>query len=65
MSLWKVNDDVTRDMMVRYYRRLTRGERRGEALRQMQLEMLRGDRNHPYFWASFIPSGDWRNLSGR
>lgn len=65
MSLWRVNDEVTRDIMVRYYRRLLNGAGRGEALRQVQLEMLRGDRSHPYFWAGFIPSGDWKNLEGR
>jgi CHAT domain-containing protein len=65
MSLWKVNDEVTRDIIVRYYRRLASGAGRGEALRQVQLEMLRGDRNHPYFWASFIPSGDWKGVGGK
>src|SRR5262249_48119741 len=34
MSLWKVADDATRDLMVAYYRRLTHGEGRAEALRQ-------------------------------
>ncbi len=31
-----------------------------EALRQTQLEMLKGEMyQHPYYWAAFIPSGDW------
>jgi CHAT domain len=34
-----------------------------EALRQVQLEMLRGEKyQHPYYWAAFIPSGDWREM---
>ncbi|MBC7933194.1 MAG: CHAT domain-containing protein [Rubrivivax sp.] len=84
MSLWKVSDDATKDLMVGYYRRLQAGEGRTEALRQVQLEMLiatgpaqaggrRGigdelgaaktaDRTHPYYWAAFIQSGDWRGM---
>jgi hypothetical protein len=38
----------------------------GEALRQVQLEMLKGKRRqHPYYWASFIQSGEWANLEGK
>jgi len=32
MSLWQVNDEATRDLMVEYYRRLQAGEGRSEAL---------------------------------
>jgi CHAT domain-containing protein/tetratricopeptide (TPR) repeat protein len=66
MSLWPVSDTATRDLMVDYYRRLQRGEGRGEALRQVQLQMLRNPkRQHPYYWASFIQSGEWANLEGK
>lgn len=66
ISLWKVTEDATQDLMVRYYRRLMAGESRSEALRQVQLEMLKEkDYSHPYFWASFIESGDWRSLGGK
>ena len=23
------------------------------------------DYRHPYYWAAFIPSGDWRNMDGK
>jgi CHAT domain-containing protein len=66
MSLWPVSDRSTRDLMVDYYRRLTDGEARGEALRQAQILMLRSSRHaHPYYWAGFIQSGEWRSLNGR
>ncbi|MBD2221138.1 CHAT domain-containing protein [Calothrix sp. FACHB-1219] len=60
ISLWKVADDATKDFMVAYYQRLLDNQGRSEALRQTQLEMLNGEKyQHPYFWAAFIPSGDW------
>jgi CHAT domain-containing protein len=61
MSLWKVSDAATRDLMVDFYQRLNKGEGRAEALRQVKLAMLKSpDRNHPFYWASFILSGDWK-----
>jgi CHAT domain-containing protein len=66
MSLWEVSDRVTRDMMTSYYAGLHRGLGRGEALRQAELEMLkRKDRQHPFYWASFIQAGEWANLDGK
>lgn len=41
MSLWQVSDAATRDLMKAYYARLQAGEGRTDALRQVQLEMLR------------------------
>ncbi|HKX32080.1 MAG TPA: tetratricopeptide repeat protein [Blastocatellia bacterium] len=65
LSLWPVSDYWTRELMVAYYGRLQRGQGRGEALRQVQLKMLKdpGGR-HPCYWASFIQSGEWANLDG-
>ncbi|MBC7929459.1 MAG: CHAT domain-containing protein, partial [Rubrivivax sp.] len=86
MSLWQVDDAATRDLMVAYYKRLQAGEGRTQALRAVQLEMLKGDardaggpsralnsqikggkasRSHPFFWAGFIQSGDWRSMSDK
>jgi CHAT domain-containing protein/tetratricopeptide (TPR) repeat protein len=88
MSLWKVSDAGTRDLMTSYYTRLQGGEGRAEALRQVQLAMLRGqlkaaassatrgttdtgeslpakNYRHPYYWAAFIQSGDWRRMDGK
>jgi len=42
MSLWRVGDAATRDLMTAYYTRLQGGKGRTEALRQVQLEMLGG-----------------------
>jgi CHAT domain-containing protein/Tfp pilus assembly protein PilF len=64
-SLWKVADDATKDLMVDYYQRLLKGEGRSEALRNAQLTMMKSkDRSHPYYWAAFVPIGNWTPLSG-
>lgn len=58
MSLWRVQDEATRDLMVAYYRRLRAGGGRSEAMREVQLAMLaRPETAAPYFWAPFIVSG--------
>jgi CHAT domain-containing protein len=63
VSLWKVNDLATRDLMAGYYQRLGKGENRSRALRNTQVEMLRSRQwSHPYYWASFIPIGAWGPL---
>jgi CHAT domain-containing protein/Flp pilus assembly protein TadD len=66
ISLWKVDDKATRELMVGYYTGLKQGEGRSEALRNVQLKMLRSrDRRHPFYWAGFIQSGEWANLEGK
>ncbi len=66
MSLWSVSDYVTRELMTNYYKNLKQGMGRGAALRQVQLEMLKKNgRQHPFYWASFIQSGEWANLEGK
>src|SRR5262249_32647849 len=59
MSLWKVDDEATRQLMTSFYRHLFQeGSGRSLALRQAQLELLgKKGTQHPFFWASFIVSG--------
>jgi CHAT domain-containing protein len=65
MSLWPVSDYTTRELMANYYKNLKQGLGRGEALRVVQLDMLKRDpKLHPFYWANFIQSGEWANLSG-
>jgi CHAT domain-containing protein len=60
MSLWQVDDAATRELMVGYYRKLEGGAGRSDALREVQLSMLRKPATrHPYYWASFVPTGSW------
>jgi CHAT domain-containing protein len=66
MSLWPVSDSVTRQLMGDYYRGLKEGLGRGAALRRAQVAMmLRTNRTHPFYWASFIQAGNWASLESR
>ncbi len=62
MSLWQVSDAGTKDLMVRYYEKLTQGVARSQALREVQLEAINSGEKYsqPYYWAAFILVGEWR-----
>jgi CHAT domain-containing protein/Flp pilus assembly protein TadD len=63
ISLWKVADIGTRDLMVAYYRGLMAGRSRNDALRDVQRCMIKSDdRWHPFYWAAFIQSGNWGSI---
>ena len=64
ISLWQVDDFGTQSLMANYYEQLLSDKGRAEALREVQLEMINsGSRYaHPYYWAAFITTGDWRPL---
>jgi CHAT domain-containing protein/Tfp pilus assembly protein PilF len=59
VSLWKVDDRSTAELMVRFYRRLKDGTvGKADALRQAQLDLIsEGKFPHPYFWAPFVLVG--------
>lgn len=64
VSLWGVDDEATKDLMVDYYTRLNAGAGRSEAMRATQLAFLtNANRAHPFFWAAFIVIGDAGPLS--
>ena len=66
MSLWPVEDQTTRQWMTTLYRaRLTRKLSTASAVREAGLALLRGRRTrglsaHPFYWAAFVATGDWR-----
>jgi len=61
VSLWPVKDDTTPFIMQQFYGNLERKMSKPEALRQAKLTFLdrhRGEAAHPYYWATFIYTGD-------
>jgi CHAT domain-containing protein len=64
LSLWKVGDTATVELMKLFYQNLKAGMGRHEALRDAQLKLLQHPNyQNPHNWAAFIPSGNWEPLS--
>ena len=68
-SQWTVRDGSTALLMEHFYRRLRAGATKDEALRQAQIEMIRGGTEkdgagfgaaRPVAWSAFTLFGDWR-----
>ncbi|HKQ63204.1 MAG TPA: CHAT domain-containing tetratricopeptide repeat protein, partial [Candidatus Polarisedimenticolaceae bacterium] len=65
LSLWRVDDQATREWMRALYRGRLAGRSTAEAVRSAGLELLRVRRRaarstHPFAWGAFVASGDWR-----
>jgi CHAT domain-containing protein len=68
LTLWAVEDHSTARLMESFYRKMTEGHSKGDALRNAQLQFLRQPSEfwdkqseyyaHPYFWAPFFLVGD-------
>jgi CHAT domain-containing protein len=54
-SLWQVDDQATRDLMVSFYSNLATMSK-DEALREAQLKVKK-QYPHPYYWAAFLLTG--------
>jgi CHAT domain-containing protein/Tfp pilus assembly protein PilF len=73
-SLWSIQDQATSELMIRFYKHLRAGLPKDEALRQAQMELIRGpievvnekgektlfDASAPYYWAGIQVYGDWQ-----
>ncbi len=58
VSLWKVDDRNTSELMIRFYREMFSGAGKAEALRAAKLSMIdRPDTAFPSEWASFVLIG--------
>lgn len=66
MSLWPIDDRSTERWMTALYdERLTRQQPTAEAVRAADRRMLAerrrdGRSTHPFYWAAFVATGDWR-----
>ncbi|CAN1213411.1 hypothetical protein TUMEXPCC7403_24610 [Tumidithrix helvetica PCC 7403] len=58
MSLWSVDDKTTRELVESYYKNLKASQGRSQSLKTIQLDLLK-KYQFPYYWAAFIPSGNW------
>jgi len=62
VTLWSVDDQATRDLMVLFYQGLLDQKmNKSQALQEAQnMLAAKPETRHPFFWAPFILIGDWR-----
>ncbi len=57
VSLWKVPDAPTRDLIVEFFRGIREGKSKPQSLREATLMLIRRGDRAPYYWAAFILVG--------
>jgi CHAT domain-containing protein len=58
VSLWDVNDKYTSLFMQSFYKYISEGYDKSEALRKAKLFFKQNYSSNPYYWSAFVLSGD-------
>jgi len=58
LALWRINDESTAIFMNLFYRYLSEGNDKAQALRLAKIDMINSKYSHPFYWAAFVLSGD-------
>jgi len=56
MSLWSVDDNATKELMIDFYRGINEHSNYARALREAKLKMIDEGR-HPFYWGGFVLNG--------
>ncbi|MGA9771511.1 MAG: tetratricopeptide repeat protein [Blastocatellia bacterium] len=60
-SLWSVNDESTKELMIAFYGNLKSGMSKARAMQEAQKSLMKSVRfQHPYYWAAFLVIGSWK-----
>ncbi|MEO9853146.1 MAG: CHAT domain-containing tetratricopeptide repeat protein [Reichenbachiella sp.] len=57
MSLWKVNDEITQELMTQFYKEWLKNGDKLKAFRVAQ-QKIKNKHPHPYYWGVFVLVGD-------
>lgn len=57
MSLWKVDDAATQELMTTFYKKWADNPDAQKAFKEAQIE-LKAKYMHPYYWAAFVIIGE-------
>ena len=58
VSLWEVNDKYTSKFMILFYKRLSEGFDKSEALRLAKMDFIKEYSPNPFYWSAFILNGN-------
>lgn len=56
-SLWKVDDNATKELLVNFYRHFAKGEDVPTSLYKAQIQLINGKYSDPKYWAAFVSFG--------
>ncbi len=65
MTLWKIQDRASADLMGKFYSNIKEGTSKDESLRAAKLEYIENEYEeftHPYFWAGYVIIGNQQPL---
>lgn len=61
-SLWPIEDEAGKDILIAFYKNLGQGDSKSKALRKAKLSYLKTadeeELKHPFYWAGFVVLGD-------
>ncbi|MEL6276736.1 MAG: CHAT domain-containing protein, partial [Bacteroidota bacterium] len=66
MSLWRVNDLSTSELMPLFYQNLAAGETKDAAIHKAKIDFLQSSNleyRHPFYWAAFVGIGDTSSIN--
>lgn len=59
VSLWKVSDQSTSDLMIDFYNHLLEGNTKASSLREAKIKLIKSKEfSNPYYWAPFVIVGN-------
>lgn len=58
VSLWDVSDKYTSKFMIEFYKSLSGGKSKSEALRTAKIEFIKKYSSNPYYWSAFVLYGN-------
>jgi CHAT domain-containing protein/tetratricopeptide (TPR) repeat protein len=62
VSLWEVDDKYTSQLMSLFYKRLSEGYDKSQALRYAKIDFINKYSSNPYYWSAFVLSGNISQL---
>ncbi len=60
-TLWEIGDKPTADFMEAFYNFIREGFGKASALSQAKIVMMNSKYRHPFYWAGFVLSGEYRD----